>query len=247
MAIGDVGGNSSNKKPPISFVSKLAWFTVVVGLFAGARYIVKHAWTSISIEARRLSGQGWEGARAEVEAGIRSSVRQNIGQMKLSTEEFEALVQCEVSGQIAWLNSSGCSYEYNTGLTKRDDHLLAQDACLKKAGSVQKMAEIDLACTKAHFPNSWKTYEVIFADTFTESLSTAITVAQTARTVGECVSRKYVVELENSGCKPMNLNAATAEGLFGDQSCVESRRAQLDDRTKTFADECVSVVLRSGP
>lgn len=181
----------------------------------------------------------WDAARDELTAKLRASMVANLGDVRLPQDVFNVLLDCEVSGQIAWLNTTGCAYRFDKATKTLAQHLSEQDACVTKAGNVAKAAEIDFACMKAHIPNDWSVFGYMYSKTFAASLEPKHPESQGARRLGSCVASLYLKEVEVLGCKPMNLDATTSEELFSSR-CVDAHQRELDRLMPGLVRDCAA-------
>ncbi|MGE0171847.1 MAG: hypothetical protein AB7T49_03645 [Oligoflexales bacterium] len=234
MSIGDVGNEGSNKRPPYPFVSKLFGFAVFLGLAMGTKYLIRTFSTTVSIEARTATGHGWDSARSELTEMLRKSVRTNFGVGAFDGKVEQDLVACEVDAAIAWLNTTGCYYQYNTMLKDKEKHLAEQDACVKNAGAAKKYEEIDAECSKKVLPNDWAVYEKIFADSFYETWKETMNkngMRDVSRDVPVCVAAKYAVLLNKfEDCGPA---AVSAPG------CLDKYNTVIEEQAAKMWDACV--------
>ena len=187
----------------------------------------------------------WNAARAGLASRIRGDLEGDMKSIHVPEQEFTALLDCEVTAYIQWLNTTPCAYLYDQATTTLDWHLRNQKACLEQAGAATRLKEIDLQCTKLKLPNEWSIFEGMFARTFAETIDRRHPDSPTARRVGACAAGRYVTELDHLGCKPMDVEATTREEMFAAE-CIHDNQPLLDQRMRAVFHDC-SRLSASGP
>ena len=188
----------------------------------------------------------WDAARASLTRKIRAALEANTKLLHIPEPAFEALLDCEVTSYIQWLNTTDCSYLYDEATTTVEWHLKEQNACLERAGVKTRWKEIDLECTKLKVPNEWSIYEDMFAKTFAASVDWQHPNSPAAQKVGACAADQYVAELNRLGCAPMNVEAPTREAMLS-KDCIHKNRPILDRRMKAVLHDCRAAVGRNQP
>jgi hypothetical protein len=185
----------------------------------------------------------WDAARADVTAKLRPSLQTNLKTLRIPDEEFNALLDCEVSEYLKWLNTTDCPYLYDKQTKTLAKHLEEQTACLDKADSTTKLQEIDLACTKRRLSNDWSIYSDVFAKAFARRFDRQHVSSPTAQRVGACAAAQYVAQLSRAGCVPMNLEASTEEALFA-TDCIDKLKPKWDRQMPAVFRDCRAVAGR---
>jgi hypothetical protein len=173
------------------------------------------------------AGREWDEARADLTRQLRDSLGTTLKGVRLSDEGLDALLDCEVSDFIKWLNTTDCPYLYDQATTSHAGHREEQRACLDRVGSAAKLREIDFTCTKRYLPNDYSIYSELFTNTFAARFDRHHPFSPSAQRVGACVATRYLTELTRAGCRPMNLEAPTAAGLFT-RDCVDKLKPTLE-------------------
>jgi hypothetical protein len=179
----------------------------------------------------------WDAARVDLTSQIRPDLEANLKLAQVPAPVFTALLDCEVTSYIQWLNTTDCSYLFDKATTTLEWHLKDQKACLERADATARLQEIDLACTKLKLPNEWSIFEEMFAQTFAETVDRRHPKSPTARKVGACAADRYVSELNHIGCKPMDVEASTREAMFA-TDCIHENQPILDRRMTAVLHDC---------
>jgi catechol 2,3-dioxygenase-like lactoylglutathione lyase family enzyme len=183
------------------------------------------------------AGREWDEARADLTRQLRDSLGTTLTGVRLSDEGLDALLDCEVSDYIKWLNTTDCPYLYDQATTSLAGHREEQRACLNRVGSAAKLREIDFGCTKRYLPNDYSIYSELFTNTFAARFDRHHPFSPSAQRVGACVAGRYLTELTRAGCRPMNLEASTAAGLFA-TDCVHKLKPTLERRVPGILRGC---------
>jgi hypothetical protein len=187
----------------------------------------------------------WDAARADLTREIQASLEGNVKTAHLPETAFKALLDCEVGAYIQWLNTTDCSYLHDKTTQSLEEHLKEQQACLTWANNGAKLAEIDLSCTKA-LPNEWSLYSDMFAQTFATRADRHHPTSPAAQQVGACAAAQYVTQLNQTGCRPMTLDASTKEALFA-TDCTDKLRPSLDQQMNAVLRDCRAAIRRNPP
>jgi hypothetical protein len=179
----------------------------------------------------------WDPARVDLTSQIRPDLEANLKLVHVPESAFQALLDCEVTSYIQWLNTTDCSYLFDKATTTLEWHLKDQKDCLERADATTRLKEIDLECTKLKLPNEWSIFEDMFAQTFAETVDRRHPKSPTARKMGACAARQYVSELNHLGCKPMDVDASTREAMFA-TDCIHENQPMLDRRMTAVLHDC---------
>jgi hypothetical protein len=183
------------------------------------------------------AGAEWNEARADLTRQFRDSLGTNLKGVRISDEGLDALLDCEVSDYIKWLNTTDCPYLFDKATTSLAGHLEEQRDCLDRVGSAAKLREIDLACTKRYLPNDYSIYSDLFTNKFAARFDRHHPFSPSAQRVGACVATRYLTELTRAGCKPMNLAVSTEAGLFA-TDCVDKLKPTLERQVPAILRGC---------
>jgi len=186
----------------------------------------------------------WDAARVDVTSQIRTDLAANLKSAHVPEPAFKALLDCEVTSYIQWLNTTDCSYLFDKATTTLEWHLKDQKACLEQADAATRLKEIDLECTKLKLPNEWSIFQGMFAQTFAETVDRRHPNSPTAQKVGACAADRYVTELNHMGCKPMDIEASTREAMFA-TDCIHENQPMLDRRMTAVLHDCRAAVGRN--
>ena len=187
----------------------------------------------------------WNAARVDLTSQIRADLEANTKSIHVPEPAFKALLDCEVTSYIRWLNRTDCSYLFDQATTTLEWHLKDQKACLERADAATRLKEIDLQCTKLKLPNEWSIFAGMFAQTFAETVDPRHPNSPAAQKVGACAADRYVTELNHLGCKPMDVEASTREAIFATE-CIQENRPVLDRRMKAVLHDCSHLSTNGG-
>jgi hypothetical protein len=95
----------------------------------------------------------WDAARVDLTSQIRPDLEAKLKLIHVPEAAFEALLDCEVTSYIQWLNTTDCSYLFDKATTTPEWHVKDQKDCLERADAATRLKEIDLACTKLKLPS----------------------------------------------------------------------------------------------
>ncbi len=180
----------------------------------GAFVAFKMTAPSAQVAATNAMGAGWDGAQGEFMTQITSTLTQEYATFKLSPELIQKIAKCITDKSIAFLNTTDCSYLYNTATTTEAQHLAAQEQCMAKVQFDQKQEGYTLDCTKENFPDDWKFMHSIFMEQFELSFTSQGFPADKAKDIGACVSDKLIALVTTRQCKLINRAANKAEDIF---------------------------------
>ena len=188
----------------------------------------------------------WDAARVDLTPQIRADLEANLKLAHVPESIFKALLDCEVTSYIQWLNTTDCSYLFDKATTTLEWHLKEQKACLERADATTRLQEIDLACTKLKLPNEWSIFQGMFAQSFAETVDRRHPKSPIARKMGACAADRYVSELNHIGCKPMDVEASTREAMFA-TDCIHENQSALDRRMTAVLHDCRAAARGTQP
>lgn len=230
--------DSRKKRQAMLFLAQVMAILVVVGTAVGAKIYAQNSAEQMTKSSTQLN---WNAARGDLTKQMRNELTAAFGQLKIPEPAMAALIACQVDEQINWLNRSGCSYDATAKSEAIASSIGNSSACLEQSGGRVKLKSMDIACIKAHIPNDWAMYQPMFAKAFASALVDKQASPELAEIAGECTSHKYIQALAATGCKPLNEAATSADGLIGDQGCIEQQQQSLDQQLETFSEECMAV------
>jgi len=191
---------------------------VGLGVYLGLKFLTPSAEVAI----KNSVGEGWSEAKGELTTGILETLRTEYAPFALPEPLLQKMAGCVADKSIAYLNTTDCSYLYNTATTSEAEHLAAQELCLKKVDFEGKQAGYTLECTRADFPDDWQVMRGLLAGEFEKSLVEESTPAEAAKLAGGCMADKLVVLLAGRKCPLVNRNAAKPEEMLnGFDACVK--------------------------
>jgi hypothetical protein len=181
----------------------------------------------------------WDAIRPSLEQRIHSALKSALNLFNLGEDALSALVKCEVDSQIKWLVSSKCVYMTGKATATIPDLLERSDGCPIKAGYARKAMEFEKLCMKLLIPNDWAIYEYQFALTFGAALEKNGADAIRALAAGKCIAKKYILELNLTGCKPLAFEDSNSGDIINRDNCSEKFRQKLDSKIIDFGRECI--------
>jgi hypothetical protein len=169
---------------------------------------------SAEVAATNAMGSGWDGAQAEFMTQITTTLTQEYAAFNLPPDMIQKISKCITDKSVAFLNTTDCSYLYNTATTTEAQHLAAQEQCMAKVQFEKKQEGYTLDCTKESFPDDWKLMHGLFVDEFEKSFAAQGVPADKAKEIGVCISDKLMTLLNTRKCKLINRAATNPEQIF---------------------------------
>jgi len=169
---------------------------------------------SAEVAVKNATGMGWDEARKDFVAEISSVINTDYDVFVLSQTDRDNIAGCIADKSIGFLNTTDCSYLYNTATTSEVEHLAAQEKCMNNVQFSKKQEAFSVECLKAHIPANWSVMEKVFTGVYEDAYVEQGIAAPQAKQIGECMSRKLVA-LCNERKYPLVDQTATApENLF---------------------------------
>ncbi len=215
------------------------------GVIAVGAYIAfKLLAPSAEVAIKNSTGTGWDDAKGDFMKEITASLATEYATFGFPNDIIQTISSCISDKSIAFLNTTDCSYLYNTSVTTEAQHLATQEQCMNKVQFDQKQEAFTLECTKVSFPDDWKHMQNPFAVEFEKSFAAAGTTADIAKQIGLCISEKLVAMLNTRQCKLINREAAKMEEIFFSMDdCIKD--AQNDAEFQSIIASCTGTTEKA--
>ena len=188
----------------------------------GVIVAIKMLAPSAEVAIKNSTGTGWDDAKGDFMTEITAALTEEYATFGFPPATIQTIAGCISDKSIAFLNTTDCSYLYNTATTTEAQHLAAQEQCMIKVQFEQKQEGFTMECTKASFPDDWKYMHNIFSSEFEKSFAAEGAPADAAKQMGLCISEKLTAMLNARQCKLINRQATKAEDIFfGMDDCIK--------------------------
>jgi hypothetical protein len=189
------------------------------------------------------AGVGWDDAKAEFVTEITTTLTTEYATFGFPPAIIQTISSCIADKSIAFLNTTDCSYKYNTATTTEAQHLASQEQCFVKVQFETRQEGFTLECTRESFPDDWKYMQNIFTGEFEKSFAQEGVPAATAKQMGLCIAEKLTTLMNTRQCKLINRQAAKVEDIFyGMEDCIKDT-----ENDKEFQDIITSCTGQGAP
>lgn len=198
-------------------------FGGIGGIIAiGAIVAFKMLAPSAQVAVENTAGIGWNDAKGELMSGISSELTTEYATFGLPPVIIQTISNCITDKSIAFLNTTDCSYKYNTATTTEAQHLAAQEQCMIKVQFEKQQEGFTLECTRESFPDDWKYMHKMFSGEFEQSFAQEGVPGDVAKQMGVCIAEKLTTLMNTRQCKLINRQAAKVEDIFfGMEDCIK--------------------------
>ena len=216
----------------------------VGGIIAiGVIVAIKMLAPSAEVAIKNSTGTGWNDAKNDFMTEITTTLTTEYATFGFAPSIIQTISNCIADKSIAFLNTTDCSYLYNTATTTEAQHLAAQEQCMNKVQFDQKQEGFTLECTREAFPDDWKYMQNIFSGEFEKSFAAQGVPADTAKQMGLCIADKLTTLMNTRQCKLINRQAAKVEDIFyGLEDCIKDT-----DNDKDFQEVITSCTGQAAP
>lgn len=193
----------------------------------------------LELEQKKAAGQGWTAARTELLTKVKPFMARVFQGLDIPNPKIKTIGNCIVTKAITFLNGTGCDYHYVKSTTSKSDHIAKQEKCLKKVGFEKKLELFTVECAQQNLPDDWSLLRKAMRAEIDKSLKKKYPDAAKRKKVVDCMTKKSIVGLQKSKCRPINKQGKTFNSLFTKVVSCYKKYPEILEQVKKDAKQCM--------
>ena len=153
--------------------------------------------------------------------------------------KIKTMGDCIVTKAITFLNGTDCDYHYVKSTTSKSDHIAKQKKCLKKVGFEKKLELFTVECAQQQLPDDWGILRNALQTEIDKSLKKKYPDANKRKKVVDCMTKKSIIGLQKSKCRPINKEGKTFKTLFTKVVDCYKKHPEILEQVSKDAKQCM--------